>query len=267
MVVKRETYIVIQGWMRTDLNLSGNELLLFALIYGFCQREQQFTGSLNYMMSWLDVSKPTLLKLLQNLIERGLIRKSEVFKNNIKFCEYDVPDFLFGGGGKEILPPVNNFNQGSKEILPGVVKFFNQGGKKTLPNNTINNTINNSINNSISKGENFDPFFNNPIVDYFKKQYKDLIGSSLRIGTLQINKLIELYNDYADFTELVPIALKTAKKLKWDKCDPTNVFWILNEDNFMKLATGMYKVEEDASEDELNEIRERWLKDQQIKKG
>ena len=38
------TYITIQGWMRTDLKLSGNELIVYAIIYGFSQNKQgEFT--------------------------------------------------------------------------------------------------------------------------------------------------------------------------------------------------------------------------------
>ena len=34
-----DNYINIQGWMRTDLDLKGNELLVYAIIYGFSQTE------------------------------------------------------------------------------------------------------------------------------------------------------------------------------------------------------------------------------------
>ena len=33
--MKSDNYIVIQGWMVNELNLKGNDLLVFALIYGF----------------------------------------------------------------------------------------------------------------------------------------------------------------------------------------------------------------------------------------
>lgn len=43
-------YITIQGWMRTDLKLSGNELIVYAIIYGFSQNKQgEFTGSAQYL--------------------------------------------------------------------------------------------------------------------------------------------------------------------------------------------------------------------------
>ena len=41
-------YYSVQGWMVKDLNLKGNELAVFAIIYGFSQdNETWFTGSLN----------------------------------------------------------------------------------------------------------------------------------------------------------------------------------------------------------------------------
>ena len=47
-------YIVIQDWMISDLQLKGNELLTYALIYGFSQDgESEFKGSLKYFrISW-----------------------------------------------------------------------------------------------------------------------------------------------------------------------------------------------------------------------
>ena len=36
-MVKNENYLVIQGWMITELKLKGNELLIYAIIYGFSQ--------------------------------------------------------------------------------------------------------------------------------------------------------------------------------------------------------------------------------------
>ena len=33
--IKDENFIMIQGWMVNMLNLKGNELLVYAIIYGF----------------------------------------------------------------------------------------------------------------------------------------------------------------------------------------------------------------------------------------
>ena len=87
--MKDNTYIVIQSWMISELKLSGNDLLVYAIIYGFSQDgETRFTGSLQYLADWCNATKSGIQKNLKNLVDAGLIEKYESFKNNIKFCEY-----------------------------------------------------------------------------------------------------------------------------------------------------------------------------------
>ena len=89
MSIKNENYIVIQGFMVNELNLKGNELLVYAIIYGFAQIEgQKFKGSLSYLSSWLNSSKQTVINTLKSLLDKKMIIKEEKFINGIKFCEY-----------------------------------------------------------------------------------------------------------------------------------------------------------------------------------
>jgi hypothetical protein len=124
----KDNYIVIQGWMVQDLNLSGNELMTFALIYGFCQdKESEFTGSINYVCTWLNCARPTVRRILSNLVEKGLIIKREIHKNGVQFNTYKVD-----------VQGVTKCYGGGNELLHG-------GGNEMLPNNIINNTtINNN---------------------------------------------------------------------------------------------------------------------------
>ena len=46
-MVKSENYITIQGWMVTELKLKGNELLIYALIFGFTQTTNHKGGTKN----------------------------------------------------------------------------------------------------------------------------------------------------------------------------------------------------------------------------
>ena len=89
MAIKNNSFITIQSFMVTELELKGNELLIYAIIHGFSQTENQFfTGSLQYLADWTRSSKQGVLKSLKGLIDRNLIVKKEVFKNNVKYCEY-----------------------------------------------------------------------------------------------------------------------------------------------------------------------------------
>ena len=35
--MNKNSYITIQSWMREELGLSGNELMTYAIVYGFSQ--------------------------------------------------------------------------------------------------------------------------------------------------------------------------------------------------------------------------------------
>jgi len=117
-------YVVIQGWMINELNLSGNDLLTYALIYGFSKDEQsEYTGSLNYLCEWLKCTRKTAIKSLQYLVDNKLIKKTQVNVNNVIFNKYSV-----------ITQVVQKLHWGSVNITQG-------GSVNSTPNNTnINNT-------------------------------------------------------------------------------------------------------------------------------
>ena len=87
--VINQNYIVIQGWMVNDLKLKGNGLIIYAIIYGFSQLEnQRYTGSLQYLADWTNSSKQGIQKSLKLLIKKNLIVKEDKVINGVKFCEY-----------------------------------------------------------------------------------------------------------------------------------------------------------------------------------
>ena len=87
--VKPENYIVIQGFMLTDLHLKGAELLVYAAIYGFCQTEEQyFTGSFQYLSEWTNCTVRGVSKCLKSLTEKNLI--SDICDENGKRCGYTI---------------------------------------------------------------------------------------------------------------------------------------------------------------------------------
>ena len=89
--IKNENFIAIQGFMVKELGLSGNELIAYALIYGFSQdSESEFKGSLSYVAEWLNCSKTTAFNLLNKLADDGFIKKTEKTINGVKFCNYSA---------------------------------------------------------------------------------------------------------------------------------------------------------------------------------
>ena len=120
--VNRENFIALQGFMISDLKLKGNELIIYACIYGFSQAENQvFSGSLQYLADWTNSTKQGVIKCLKSLTEKGFIKKNERIINGVKFCEYYA----------------TKFNTPIQQSLTG-------GIQQSLPNNIdINNISNN----------------------------------------------------------------------------------------------------------------------------
>jgi predicted transcriptional regulator len=89
--IKNENFIAIQGFMVKELGLTGNELIAYALVYGFSQDdESEFKGSLNYVVEWLNCSRTTAFNLLNKLADDGFIKKTEKTINGVKFCNYSA---------------------------------------------------------------------------------------------------------------------------------------------------------------------------------
>lgn len=133
-------YITIQGWMRTELNLSGNELIVYAIIYGFSQNNQgEFTGSVQYLADWVGCTKRTVTTILRKFVDEELVTKTVTqLDNNAKKVSYQANV----GVGKNFL--------GGEKISQGVGKNF-LGGRKNFPRGwekiSHNININNNTNN------------------------------------------------------------------------------------------------------------------------
>ena len=76
--VKHTNFLTIQGWMVTDLHLSGGELIAYALVYQFTQSEAgRYVGGPKYLASWLSCSVKTARIHLHSLSEKGLLNVIE----------------------------------------------------------------------------------------------------------------------------------------------------------------------------------------------
>lgn len=84
--INDENYILIQGWMRTEMGLSGAALMVYATIYGFSQTGNcYFTGSIDYLAEWAGVKRRQVISILKNLTESGYIEKDEVGYNRFRY--------------------------------------------------------------------------------------------------------------------------------------------------------------------------------------
>ena len=91
MEVKEGTYVNIQSFMVNELHLSGNALIIYAVIYGFSQDgDLWFTGSRSYLAAWCQASKSTVSRNLETLCADGLIERRERTESGVLLVDYRV---------------------------------------------------------------------------------------------------------------------------------------------------------------------------------
>lgn len=105
----------VYGWMRTELGLSGTELVIFAIVYSYT-RNGGAIGGIRFFSEWTGASKPTVINSLQKLELAGLI--SAIETGNGKLKKYTVSD------GEPVKKIDQSKNLTSKETLPQPVKNF-----------------------------------------------------------------------------------------------------------------------------------------------
>jgi hypothetical protein len=75
-IIRSDNHVTIDGWMINELELSGSELIIYGLIWGFSQTENQWcTASQAYIARWANISTRGLRKILDKLEEKGLLIK------------------------------------------------------------------------------------------------------------------------------------------------------------------------------------------------
>ena len=142
--IQDTNFYVTHGWMITKLKLSGRALQVYAIIYGFTQdQESEFNGSLNYIAAWLGTSnRSTVLRAINDLIEKGLIEKRQAIINGVTLNRYvaKVPDLGVCQNGT-----------GCAEMVQGVCRNGTGGSAETVHNIYINKNIDKNMGKDIDK--------------------------------------------------------------------------------------------------------------------
>lgn len=136
--MENNRFIVVMGWMMTSLGLSGNDLLCYALIYGYSQdRQGAYFGSLSHTAEALNISRRAVVDVLERLVTRGAIRRKYVVMDGVQRCMYTavVPD--------EATPPPQKSSpqrrtQFRKPTLEEVKEYCRQRGNKVDAERFVN---------------------------------------------------------------------------------------------------------------------------------
>ncbi len=135
MAIQDDNFYTVIYWMISELGLKGAELPVFAIIYGFSQDGvNKFTGSLDYLSKFANVSRQTVIDVLKRLIDADYIIKEQKIIDKVKHNAYWVN-----------LEVVKKFDWGSQIILQGQSNNLTGGSQIILHNNITNKKIDNIL--------------------------------------------------------------------------------------------------------------------------
>ena len=246
--VKNKNYINIQGWMVTDLKLKGNDLLIYAIIYGFTQDgEQWFEGSRQYLAEWCNSTKQGVSKNLNSLVGKGYLLKEDIVVNNVKFCKYRAnlkflsADNKVEGEEQSSLPPSKQscLPPGKQSCLPPGKQSCLPPGKQSLPNNTsLNNT---SLNNKESIREK-DSVDYQGVIDVYNETCVSLpsvqkLTDKRKRALKSITKKFSVENLKTVFKKAEESSFLNGSSDKWSGA---TFDWLIKEDNIVKVLEGNY---------------------------
>ena len=198
--VTDKNYIVIQSFMVSELGLKGNELLIYAIIFGFSQTTgQAFHGSLTYLENWTNSTRHTVISSLKSLVEKGLIEKEEQTINGVKYCSYRV-----NNSTDEAQEVVQKLHGGSAKIAQEVVQKLHGGSAKIAPNNILYNIVDNIVdNNIVENAAKYDMKVITEIVDYLNEKAHKKYRSNNKTTIRHINARLKEGYTLSDFKQVI----------------------------------------------------------------
>lgn len=243
--MESENFVVIKGWMCNELNLKGNELLVFALIYGFSQDgKSKFCGGRRYIAKTFNISLPTVDSALQGLLDKAYIIRissNDYINTDNYYYNAEVVKKLYCSG---------------KETLP-------EGGKETLLNN--NSKRGNIVKRALIGNPIKDiPKNQAPEIDTFVKLYNELCPNLPKCikhtdnRDKAISKIVKKYSleDIRTvFTKANDSEFLTGKN---DRGWTASIDFILRDDKFVSILEGKYDGKQRtnvSSEEPLTEDR------------
>lgn len=146
-------------WMRDKLGLIGNELQIYAIIYGFSQnltKRSRYYGTREYLANAIGLTTRGVQKILNKLVDGGFIIKHGDTKSGVGI-EYSVEPNLckWARGDDEKVEELCSNSENPKKswgtLFPQLGNFVPQVRELCSPNNNIDNNNDNKERNIIKK--------------------------------------------------------------------------------------------------------------------
>lgn len=170
----------------------------FAVLIGLCNHYNNKKGvvfpSIEYLMEHLNLSKPTVIKAINDLIDKRLILKTKQGCHNV----YAFTNVLFDTLHIEMGKTCQATAPKGKEFVPNRLNNFTSKGKETLPKQDNLNKINN----------------NNKVISFYKNN-NNYRQNEYFSNSKSIDSVKELLEEYKTIKKGSPLDMDKAEALQW----------------------------------------------------
>lgn len=122
MASNEMNYILIRDWMIDELKLTGNDVIIYAIIHSFSQGDEWFRGSLSYLSKRTGLSRQSVITILASLVKGGFLIRQDVPYKNIKYVKYKAVCMQSRKLTSQDSGLVKKLSKGSQETRLEVVK-------------------------------------------------------------------------------------------------------------------------------------------------
>lgn len=199
--------LVIQGWMVQDLQLKGNELMVFAIIHNITQDgTSQFYGSLDYLASWCNATKQGIIKNLDSLVSKGFITKIETANGLTNNYTTNIHNETIKQSlipvKQSLIEPLNKVECSIKQSLPNNINILKDNNKNNIKN-SVQSTK--SIPNKTSKRQRIIKMIEKKCLEYdIEDDVIDKLFEFYKV-LLENNKLVSEQKVNADLSNLAKV--------------------------------------------------------------
>lgn len=229
--IKNNNYYVTTGWMINDLGLTGRELQVYAIIYGFTQDEEtEFNGSITYIAEWLGTSnRGTVTRTITSLLEKGLISKRQTGPAGAKINYFRaiLPPPKLAASTETVLVP-KQYQPSAETVPESSTETVPEPSTETVPDIYINNNNNNKI--------------YNPLSQEMKKSEESYPKHAEKSNAVPYEKIRTVYNDLCHaFPKCISLSENRKKAIaaRWKEYGHDisvfeKLFTLAQESNFLK---------------------------------
>jgi hypothetical protein len=116
-------YYIASGWMKNQLGLEGDEMVVYAIIYGYSQDGMsKYQGTAQRIADWIGKEKRTVYKILKSLCDKGLIVRHEKRVNDVPLNDYSAVIEMVPGSARKVPLVQKSYGGSAKNVLPPSAK-------------------------------------------------------------------------------------------------------------------------------------------------